>query len=187
MRTDLWMLLLCACSSGKDLVTTLTDTSADADTDADSDTDADTDSDTDTDTDADTDTGTPIPWLLPICPVYAPDDPVLVFDPVTQIAVQGDALLASFGYSCGCANHVVGSCFGEAFSADAVPVLDIFVLHEANNDPCGASCDDGVAVDLLQVQSQYTQTFGSATGAVDLEIHWLEPSGPRQIVVPYAW
>jgi hypothetical protein len=189
MRTHSWMLLLCACSGGKDLITTTpTDTGGDADTDADADSDTDADTDTDTDTDADTDTGTAPVWLLPICPSPPPDDGILVFDPATQITVTGNELVASFGYSCGCAVHVVGSCFGEEFSTDAVPMLDVHVLHDDGGEACEAFCYDGVRVDLVQVQTQYAETYGTATGSVDLQVHWIDSgTGPQSVIVPYAW
>jgi hypothetical protein len=195
MNMRLMILFLGACSGSKDDLVTATDT--DADTDADSDSDADTDVDTDSDTDSDPDSGTDTDtgtgdtgaptWMLTACPAPLPDGTVLVNDPSTDIAVTGDELSASFGYSCGCAVHVVGSCFGESFSADPIPVLDIYVVHDDGGEMCEAFCYDGVRLDLLQVQAQYAETFGSATGSVDLRVHWPEPSGPQEIVIPYAW
>ena len=183
-----WLALWLFACGGEPGTTDKTDTDADTDTDTDSDTDTDTDADADADTDADTDTpptgDTGATWLLPVCPPTVPGDSLTIFDPASQIAVDGDSLVASFGYGCGCAVHDIGSCFGAAFGAGSPPVLEVRLVHDANGEMCDAFCYDELRIDLLQVQAQAASL---GVSAVDLDVRWVGSNGAQSQIVPYAW
>lgn len=98
-------------------------------------------------------------------------------------AIENDTLTLTVSYSGGCARHDFTLVADDAFRDSAPVQLDVFLAHDANDDPCEAYPTVAFEFDLTPVRALYGETFGTDAGAVVLRVHHEEGPADDRVVV----
>ena len=80
-----------------------------------------------------------------------PADP---FD-IDSLAMSGDTLEITVGYSGGCAKHVFEACWNEMFLTSLPKQVVVVLSHDANGDQCEAYIMRPLTIDLTDIRTMW--------------------------------
>lgn len=90
---------------------------------------------------------------------------------IEKAKIAGDQLLLSVAYGGGCENHIFAAySTGQPYGGPPANI-DIFISHNANNDPCEAYLSKELEIDLSPLKKAYFAANPAAeTGTLNINI-----------------
>ena len=88
---------------------------------------------------------------------------------------NGDTLVAAVSYSGGCAEHTFTACVSP-FDVSDQALVNITIIHDANNDTCEAVITTTLSIDLEPLKKEWTAQTGKEHGEIPLAIEGLNES-----------
>ena len=90
---------------------------------------------------------------------------------LTSAAVKDNFLAVEVSYSDGCRNHEFLLLAPHTFQvlSDSV-LLEIALIHDANDDPCEAFLSEQLRFDLRPIRRRYQETYDRDSGTVYLRL-----------------
>lgn len=99
-------------------------------------------------------------------------EPDAAMDPkvVIAAAVVDDTLAVTVGYAGGCRDHVFGLCWDQHFADSDPPQVDLYISHDAMNDPCASEPSEELEFDLLPLRQAYETGNQTDTGTIRIQL-----------------
>ena len=87
--------------------------------------------------------------------------------------LEADTLTLTLSYGGGCRDHdftLVAALIADEACGLPPVALDVFLAHDAHDDPCQAYLTESHDFDLTPIKEMYRDACGEAAGAVDLRL-----------------
>ena len=103
---------------------------------------------------------------LPVC--HTSDGDSFTVD---SVAVEGDELVVSLGYSGGCEAHDFTLCWPDQTFMESHPVqVSLELFHDAHHDTCEAWITEERRFSLMPLQAAYAASYGSKVGTIVIHV-----------------
>jgi len=90
---------------------------------------------------------------------------------IESLSLQGDLLKLFVSYGGGCQPHTFDVWTDNSLSLDQPPVINLFISHNANGDPCEALIQRDLLIDLSPIKAAFLRANpGQASGVVSVMV-----------------